>query len=130
LKSQIPIQKHIFINFENFGQYEKNQQNRCEIRVCGLKNGTSGTNSPNPTPARVPPAKYQGIATNFNGNIYLQFGELVPEVPFFRPQTLISQQVGSRGSAINVHSEPELSGYSGQLNKNKCSYKKQLIFFF
>jgi hypothetical protein len=43
----------------------------CEIRVCGLKNGTSGTNSPNPTPARVPPAKYQGIATNFNGNIYL-----------------------------------------------------------
>ena len=78
------------------------------------------------------PLKLVAIPWYFAGGTLagVGFGELVPEVPFFRPQTLISQQVGSRGSAINVHSEPELSGYSGQLNKNKCSYKKQLIFFF
>ncbi|XP_076111945.1 uncharacterized protein LOC143080130 isoform X2 [Mytilus galloprovincialis] len=39
----------------------------CQMRVCGIKNGTSGNNSPNPTPARVPPAVYHGIETNFQG---------------------------------------------------------------
>ncbi|XP_076111939.1 uncharacterized protein LOC143080127 isoform X2 [Mytilus galloprovincialis] len=37
----------------------------CQMRVC--VNETSGTQSPNPTPAIVPPAKYQGIETGTNG---------------------------------------------------------------